>query len=843
MSKEGVFHNEHYGLTDELINLNKMSEFESLSLCFLKLDVDDIIIEVNKAFILFTHFELDDLIGQHYSILKFKDHKGGQIFGDATTDGLHQDQKIVEFISGDNQKKFALLTELVSDVNFTNTKQILVQNVTHLIQDIEYYEYTSNVAKIGGWEFDVLNKTFRASKDVYEIHEVGFTSFFEIENPFKFYGRSVQDLLKKEFRDSIINQVPKSFECLPFYSFSGKKKWVKLTFTPVVAGDITIKIFGSLQDISKEIVLKEKLKISRERYKNLFDYCPVPLLVIRLSDHKIIQANYAATDFYGYTNDEFLELSALDIRPENYMEQYRTKIGKKLADYGDIQVFNNITHQHKNGEHLLVDIYRRGTTLNGQKSKIVLVQDVKAKFEAEFKLSKTNETLSKLIDSSPLAIIMVDTNAKIELWNKSAEVLFGWTKEEVFEKDIPYVPTNKRKEYEVNLLNSFNIKYFATLELERQKKNGELIRIREHITPLRNEEGNTDRFLLIIEDITESEKVKNALLESERNYRNLVEASNDLIWKLDKNAKITFINHASEEILGYKIEELINLDFELLLCDDQKLKCNLFHSQVTEGTNYRNLELKMVTKHGIQKHLNANIYPLYDSTETIVGCAGNATDISHIIEQQKSLEAMLKEKEILIKEIHHRVKNNLAVVSSLLTLQACNQTDRSTINALSESQSRIQSIATIHEQLYQDELFTQIEMRSYLQQLTKDIEETYSSNQKEIIVSVEGDDIFLNVNQAVPFGILTNELVINAFKYAFEGYVEGIITLKLSNLDDQMTLTVSDNGVGLPQQFDPDKEGSLGMTLVQNLCQQLGAELKYWTDHGAHFSISFSPLK
>ena len=113
--------------------------------------------------------------------------------------------------------------------------------------------------------------------------------------------------------------------------------------------------------------------------------------------------------------------------------------------------------------------------------------------------------------------------------------------------------------------------------------------------------------------------MKNALLESERNYRNLVEASNDLIWKLDKNAKITFINHASEEILGYKIEELINLDFELLLCDDQKLKCNLLHNQVIEGTNYRNLELKMVTKHGIQKHLNANVYPLYDSTETIVG--------------------------------------------------------------------------------------------------------------------------------------------------------------------------------------------------------------------------------
>ena len=90
---------------------------------------------------------------------------------------------------------------------------------------------------------------------------------------------------------------------------------------------------------------------------------------------------------------------------------------------------------------------------------------------------------------------------------------------------------------------------------------------------------------------------------------------------------------------------------------------------------------------------------------------------------------------------------------------------------------------------------------------------------------------------------LTDEFRILNKMSEFEGYVIGIITLKLSNLDDQMTLTVSDNGVGLPQQFDPDKEESLGMTLVQSLCEQLGAELKYWIDHGAHFSISFSPLK
>jgi two-component sensor histidine kinase len=214
-----------------------------------------------------------------------------------------------------------------------------------------------------------------------------------------------------------------------------------------------------------------------------------------------------------------------------------------------------------------------------------------------------------------------------------------------------------------------------------------------------------------------------------------------------------------------------------------------------------------------------------------------------MIEHQRHLELMLKEKEILIKEIHHRVKNNLAVVSGLLTLQSGTQTDEATIMALTESQSRIQSIATIHEQLYQDELFTQIEMQSYLKRLTKDIGETYSHIHRNITVKVEGDEVFLNVNQAVPFGILTNELVINAFKYAFEGLPEGLITLSLKKIKDEVTFKVSDNGVGLPENFSPQSNGSLGMTLVQSLALQLGAELNYWTEKGSNFSICFTPEK
>jgi len=283
-------------------------------------DQNYILLDANDSFCNYSVYDQEILIGLSMSELKISDYEGGLIFGDASVERLKEDQKIVQIVTAKSKKRYAIITELNIQSGQEEMKKILFQDVTPLIQDIEYYEFTSHAAQVGGWEFDVLNKTFRASKEVYDIHEVGMHSFFEISHPFKFYGNSVQELMSEEFRDCIINQEPKTFEKLPFYSATGRKKWVKLTFTPVVAGDITIKIFGSLQDITREVELKQELEKSKQRYENLFNYSPNPLLVVRLSDDRILQANEAAIEFYGYSEDELLALTAYDIRPESYAE-------------------------------------------------------------------------------------------------------------------------------------------------------------------------------------------------------------------------------------------------------------------------------------------------------------------------------------------------------------------------------------------------------------------------------------------------------------------------------------------------------------------------------------------
>lgn len=799
--------------------------------------------DANEALIQCSEYSLDELRAMKLSDLYFESYQGGQIFGDATIEQLNDDQSIVQIISKEKKKIYAICTVFEQELEGETITELHLQDVTPLIVDLEYYEFTSNAAKVGGWEFDVLNNTFRASKEVYDIHEVGLHSFFEISHPFKFYGRSVQELMREEFRDCIINQQPKTFEKLPFYSSIGTKKWVRLTFTPVVAHEMTIKIFGSLQDISAQVQLEDELEVSRKKYEDLFDYSPNPLFVIRCNDHRIVQVNKAAVDFYGYSKEEFAELTAYDIRPESQYESYEHHTADIAGEFGEIRRFRKIAHLDKQGNPLLVDVFRRGAYLEGEAVHILLIHDIKAKHEAEIKLSQMNDLLGKLIDSSPLAIITVDDQAKVELWNNCAEEIFGWTKSEVFGKQIPFIPDQKANEFKNNLKNGFELTESIVLELDRQTKTGQPISIREHVTPLRNAEGKVDRLMLIIEDVTEQLETRRALSESERNYRNLVEASNDLIWRLNKEFEITFINHASLEILGYEPSKLLKQLLVDLICDEQKSEWITLNKQVLKGRKVENVDFQMRNREGALRHLNATMYPTYDSSGKVVGCTGNASDITHIIQYQHHLETMLKEKEILIKEIHHRVKNNLAVVSGLLSLQASNQVNKNTIQVLRESQSRIQSIATIHEKLYQSELFTQIEMRSYLKQLVEDIRLTYSSKTKSITVRVDGDEVFLNVNQAVPFGILTNELVINAFKYAFTDQHSGEIVLDLQKKKSgEILFHISDNGVGLPETFSMNSNKSLGMTLVKSLSIQLDAELSYWTENGTHFSLTFTPM-
>jgi two-component sensor histidine kinase len=200
----------------------------------------------------------------------------------------------------------------------------------------------------------------------------------------------------------------------------------------------------------------------------------------------------------------------------------------------------------------------------------------------------------------------------------------------------------------------------------------------------------------------------------------------------------------------------------------------------------------------------------------------------------------LKEKEVLLAEIHHRVKNNLAVISGLLQMQRWQTDQQSARDVLQDSQLRVKSIALVHEKLYQSENLSDIAFDQYVNDLIKGINQTFSNAEKDITFDIDIEPITFSLGKAISCSLLLNELIVNAHKHAFKGLKQGKVTVRLWKEGQQGFLIVRDNGLGLP----PDnKKKSLGMTLVNTLAEQLNGEIEAYNEGGAVFSVTFKLKK
>jgi two-component system, sensor histidine kinase PdtaS len=210
-----------------------------------------------------------------------------------------------------------------------------------------------------------------------------------------------------------------------------------------------------------------------------------------------------------------------------------------------------------------------------------------------------------------------------------------------------------------------------------------------------------------------------------------------------------------------------------------------------------------------------------------------------IEEKNVLISQSLGEKEALLKEIHHRVKNNLQIISSLLNLQSASLEDSSALEAIKEGQNRVKSIALIHQKLYQTEDLSRVDFQEYCEQLVSFLQSAFKQSGKSIEAKVEANSIQLDIDTAVPLGLIINELVTNAYKYAFINQDIGVIQINLRKKGTGLQLTIRDSGVGMPASFELAKAKSLGMKLVNILSRQLKGSAQWENDRGAVFLINF----
>jgi two-component sensor histidine kinase len=245
---------------------------------------------------------------------------------------------------------------------------------------------------------------------------------------------------------------------------------------------------------------------------------------------------------------------------------------------------------------------------------------------------------------------------------------------------------------------------------------------------------------------------------------------------------------------------------------------------------------------GSDKWLSSIYTPLKDDAGHVTAVLCASYDITDRKQMETQVATSLREKEYLLKEIHHRVKNNLQVISSLLSMQADKATDRNVIDSLTDSQNRVKSIALVHEKLYQSKSLDQIEYGDYLNKFAMHLFDTYSVNPSQISCTIHAGDIFVDINQAVPCSLIINELLTNSLKYAFPNGRKGAILIDFVMDAKNYMLTYHDTGIGIPDSVTFERSESLGMKLIYGLTQQLNGSVTLQRDAGTTFIVTFPCL-
>ena len=350
----------------------------------------------------------------------------------------------------------------------------------------------------------------------------------------------------------------------------------------------------------------------------------------------------------------------------------------------------------------------------------------------------------------------------------------------------------------------------------------------------------------LAEEINRKIEIEAALRQSEEFFRAIFEQAAVGINIADADGKLIKVNQKMCEMLGYTEAELLAMTWMDATAPEfvpRGLAYNTKHNRGEVGS--QSIEKQLICKDGSRLWVNTTISLLRDPLTNLSYDLAITQDISDRKAAEAQIQANLQEKELLLKEIHHRVKNNLQIISSLLTLQSQSIADPAILAMFQNSQTRIYAIALIHEQLYKTTQFDQINFAEYIENLVSYLHQLHSSSLDSIQIKTNIADLLLNIETAIPCGLIISELVINAFKYAFPQNIYGkLITIELQRLSEQrLALTIKDNGIGISDNCNLAEINSLGLRLVKMLVQQLEGKITLTCNPGTQFVIIFHELK
>lgn len=446
----------------------------------------------------------------------------------------------------------------------------------------------------------------------------------------------------------------------------------------------------------------------------------------------------------------------------------------------------------------------------------------------------------KIISTMSNFLIILNIHKKILLVNQSALNLLKYSKEELIGKPSEFIFNKGKQEELFQDINLNEIGSIKTFETTIKTKNNVFIPALMSVSLIKISEKEPLGLVCIGSDLTKEKEIKKALEKSERLYSTLVKTDPDSIITTDLDGKIVYASQHSLQLYGFEdSRELIGKNIFDLIVPEYREKAKNDLKKTLNDDILRNLEYKLIKKNGVQFIGEWNTAVIRDLQEKPVAFMATARDITHHKNIEKQMQTSIQEKDVLLKEIHHRVKNNLQIISSLLNLQSMYIKDKEALDVFKESQNRVKSMAIVHEKLYQSGNFAEINFSEYLINLASSIYSSYGVDMDLIKLKIDADNIFLDINNAIPCGLMINELLTNAIKHAFPKGTMGEIKIDFHKKNKEYILTVQDNGVGLPRDLDLEKTESLGIQLINSLISQLDGKLDVTSNNGTRFKITF----
>lgn len=830
------------------IPLSKLKSIEELSvLRFIKKDSHKAILANNKKI-----FKGAPASSMEHCCL---DYTGNKIFLEINLNRIKLNNKYVV------QATFTDISERKKTEELLNVTKEKFELITNNANDI-----------IGFYTFHPVEKYLYVSPNIERI--LGYKPE-ELLKDNDFFNRRVSDNIKeflkidKEIRTLQKKNIVKSYT----YVFKTVKKnleevWLENSLVPIQnsQGKITFYI-NVLRDITEHKQKEIELQQQKIDYQTLLDSSQVAyaihhqgtivfsnkelLKLLNLKDKKDIIGKFAA-DFFSLTDrkkavkriQEVYQRKKLN-QPNHYKlvdskgNEIEVEIKSNLIKYNNklsiLSSISNISQQRQLEREML------RAEISEQNNKL-LQNEIREKQKVEKTLIEKTGQLTSIFESSSHLIWTVNKNNQIQSFNKNfAKVLtrkYG-VKLKVGDQIHKLIKTDS-KDY----VNFWYPKYKEAfsgkkLEFERPEEQNKIFR-KIFINPIYNATKEVIEVSCIAHDITEAKIYEQKLFNQAAKINSIFDSSHHYIWTIDRQEQLTSFNKNYFDLISslYNTQPYIGLVLNRGLLSNNKeyneiLKYN--YKKSFEGRSV-NFEIETVDRSNNKLYLEIFLNPIMENNIP-VEVSGIGHDVTEKKIAQQRMEQSLKEKEVLLKEVHHRVKNNMQVISSILNLQSSYVSDDYALSLLKESQNRIKTMAYIHESIYQNKSFTSVNFSDYIATLANNIIRSYSVSEEKIQLVLNLEKINLNLDNSIPTGLIVNELITNAIKHAFPASAKGFITVNLKSKNNTVYLEVKDDGIGFDSDIDFRNTNSLGLQLVSTLIDQVEGELEFKSEKNKGTSV------